>query len=196
MRCTFLCYTTQQLYSKPPTHITRHVSPTTPDLPPHTDARILHSCSYIFIVSTNKQILRYERVDGVPLTATLYLPPGYDPKQHGPMPTILWAYPREFKTKDAAGQMRRSPYQFSGISSTDAKLWLARGFAILDGPSFPIIGEGDQEANDTYLEQLTSSARAAVKHVIEMGVADPAKVSVGGHSYGAFMVSGESRRVL
>lgn len=33
------------------------------------------------------------------LTATLYLPPGYDKDRDGRLPCILWAYPREFKTK-------------------------------------------------------------------------------------------------
>lgn len=38
------------------------------------------------------------------MTATLYLPPGYDKEKDGPLPCLIWAYPREFKSKDAAGQ--------------------------------------------------------------------------------------------
>jgi hypothetical protein len=48
---------------------------------------------------------------------------------------------------------------------------------------------GDEEPNDTYVEQLTAAGRAAVDEVVRRGVADPARVSVGGHSYGAFMTA-------
>lgn len=136
-----------------------------------------------------KEVLRYKRSDGVDLTGTLYLPPGYSVEKGGPLPTILWAYPREYKSKEAAGQMRRSPHQFTGIGSLSPTLWLARGYAVLDGPGFPIVAEGDEEPNDTYVEQLTASAEAAVKELVSRGVTDPARVSVGGHSYGAFMAA-------
>lgn len=136
-----------------------------------------------------KEIIKYKRNDGVQLMATLYLPPSYDPSRDGPLPMLMWAYPREFKNKDNAGQMRGSPNTFAGIGSTSALLWLSRGFAILDGPTMPIIGEGDEEANDRYVEQLIASAQAAVDEVIRRGVADPKKIAVGGHSYGAFMTA-------
>lgn len=136
-----------------------------------------------------KEVLRYKRDDGVDLTGTLYLPPGHNPERDGPLPTILWAYPREFKSKEAAGQMRRSPHQFSSIGSQSPLLWLARGYAVLDGPTFPIVAEGDQEPNDSYVEQLTAAGRAAVEELVRRGITDPARVSVGGHSYGAFMTA-------
>jgi dipeptidyl aminopeptidase/acylaminoacyl peptidase len=136
-----------------------------------------------------KEIIRYARSDGVQLTATLYTPPGYDPAKNGPVPTLMWAYPREFKSKDNASQMRGSPFAFAGIGSTSPLLWLARGFAILDGPTMPIIGEGDEEPNERYVEQLVASAQAAVDEVVKRGVADRSKIAVGGHSYGAFMTA-------
>uniref|UniRef100_A0A7S0MZS3 Probable glutamyl endopeptidase, chloroplastic n=2 Tax=Pyramimonas obovata TaxID=1411642 RepID=A0A7S0MZS3_9CHLO len=144
---------------------------------------------YAKLRDLQKEIIQYEREDGTPLTATLYTPPGYDSERDGPLPTLLWAYPREFKTKEAAGQLRDSPYRFSGIGPSSPLLHLARGYAVLDGPTMPIIGEGDAEPNDTYVEQLTSSARAAVEEVVRRGVADPARIAVGGHSYGAFMAA-------
>ncbi|GFR47310.1 hypothetical protein Agub_g8997, partial [Astrephomene gubernaculifera] len=154
---------------------------------------------YPHLRELRREVLRYPRAsDGVMLTATLYLPPGYDQATHGSLPCIVWAYPREFKTKEAAGQMRRSPHQFTSIGSTSPTLWLTRGFAVLDGPTLPIVadekeGEGEggkaPEPNDTFVEQLTDSARAAVNEVVRRGVADPARISVGGHSYGAFMTA-------
>jgi len=97
-----------------------------------------------------KEVIRYQREDGVKLTATLYLPPGYSPSEDGPLPCLVWSYPGEFKSKEAAGQVRRSPNKFARISNNFPLLWLARGFAILADPTIPIIGEGNQEGNDRY----------------------------------------------
>jgi len=120
--------------------------------------------------------------------ATLYLPPGYKPED-GPLPMLMWAYPREFKSAKAAGQMRGSPYQFVRIGATSYLLLLTQGYAILAGPTMPIIGEGDKEPNDTYVEQLVASAKAAVDEVVRRGVADRDRIAIGGHSYGAFMTA-------
>ena len=137
-----------------------------------------------------KEIIKYKRDDGVELNGTLYTPPGYDAERDGPLPLLMWAYPREFKSKEAASQLRDSPYRFTGIGPSSALVWLARGYAILDGPALPIIGEGEGiEPNDTYVEQLVSGARAAVNAVVQRGVADPERIAVGGHSYGAFMAA-------
>ncbi|GAB2301826.1 hypothetical protein Dimus_035852 [Dionaea muscipula] len=144
---------------------------------------------YPQLASLQKEMIRYQRMDGVQLTATLYLPPGYDPSKDGPLPCLIWSYPGEFKSKDAAGQVRGSPNEFAGIGPTSPLLWLARRFAILSGPTIPIIGEGNEEANDRYVEQLVSSAQAAVDEVIRRGVAHPDKIAIGGHSYGAFMTA-------
>ena len=46
------------------------------------------------------------------------------------------------------------------------------GYAILDDPAIPIIGEGDKEPNDTYIEQLMSGAQAAVDELVRRGVGD------------------------
>lgn len=136
-----------------------------------------------------KEIIKYKRSDGLELNGTLYLPPGYDPARDGPLPTLLWAYPREYKNKEAAGQLRKSPHTFPGIGSTSPLLFLARRYAVLDGPGFPIVAEGEEEPNDTYIEQLTDCARAAVEELQRRGVSDPARIAVGGHSYGAFMAA-------
>ncbi|CAK8544408.1 unnamed protein product [Lathyrus sativus] len=144
---------------------------------------------YPQLASLQKEMIRYQRKDGVQLTATLYLPPGYNPSTDGPLPCLVWSYPGEFKSKDAASQVRGSPNEFAGIGSTSPLLWLAQRFAILSGPTIPIIGEGKEEANDSYVEQLVASAEAAVEEVIRRGVAHPKKIAVGGHSYGAFMTA-------
>jgi len=136
----------------------------------------------------NKEQIRYRRADGVELTATLYLPPGFDVRG-GRAPVLMWAYPREFKTAAAASQVTGSPWRFNQISYWGPLPFLARGFVVLDNPSMPIVGEGDAEPNDTYIEQLVASAQAAVDEVVRRGVGHPEAMAIGGHSYGAFMTA-------
>lgn len=143
---------------------------------------------YPQIKDVKKQVLKYKRPDGVDLTANLYLPAGYK-KEDGPLPTFLWAYPAEFKSKDNAGQVKGSPYTFTRINWGSPIYWVVRGYAILDNASIPIVGEGDKEPNDTYIEQLVASAKAAIDYGASLGVVDPKRVGVGGHSYGAFMTA-------
>ncbi len=136
-----------------------------------------------------KEQIRYRRADGVELTGTLYLPAGYDARRDGPLPVLMWAYPQEFKSAAAASQVTDSPYRFNRISYWGPLPFLARGFAVLDDPSMPIVGEGDAEPNDTYVTQLIASAQAAIDELARRGVGDPERVAVGGHSYGAFMTA-------
>src|SRR5690606_33129424 len=67
--------------------------------------------------------------------------------------------------------------------------FLAKGYVVLNNPTMPIVGEGDAEPNDTYVQQLVASAQAAVDEVVRRGVADRGRIAVGGHSYGAFMTA-------
>lgn len=143
---------------------------------------------YPQLKDVKKEVLKYKRADGVELTADLYLPPGYK-KEQGPLPGFVWAYPREFKSADAAGQVKGSPYTFTRISWGSPIFWVMRGYAILDNASMPIVGEGDKEPNDTYVPQLVASAQAVVDYAVELGVLDRERVGVGGHSYGAFMTA-------
>ena len=136
-----------------------------------------------------KEFIQYERADGVPLTATLYLPAEYEAERDGPLPTLVWAYPREYRSAAAAGQVSDSPYRFNRVSYWGAVPYVLRGFAVLDGASIPIIGEGDDEPNDTFREQLVAGARAAVQEGVRRGVTDPDRTAIGGHSYGAFMTA-------
>lgn len=141
---------------------------------------------YPQLSGVTRQVLRYKREDGVDLTADLYLPAGYK-KEDGPLPTFLWAYPVEFKSKSSASQVKGSPHTFIRVGWGSAIFWVTRGYAILNNTSIPIVGEGDAQPNDTYIQQLVSSARAAIDYGASLGVVDRNRVGVGGHSYGAFM---------
>ena len=135
-----------------------------------------------------KQVLKYKRADGVDLSANLYLPPGYKPED-GPLPTLMEAYPTEYKTRSAAGQMRGSPYQFPFLDWGSPVPFVTQGYAVLENATIPIIGEGQAEPNDTYVEQLVASAKAAIDEGARLGVVDRNRVAVMGHSYGAFMTA-------
>ncbi len=133
-----------------------------------------------------RQFVTYKRSDGVTLSGTLYLPPGY--KQGQKLPLVMWAYPREFGDADTAGQVTGSPNQFTLLRGYSHMFLLLSGYAIFDNPTMPIVGPGET-ANDTYVEQLVASAEAAVNKVVEMGVTDRDHIGVGGHSYGGFMTA-------
>jgi len=135
-----------------------------------------------------KQVLRYKRSDGVDLSANLYLPPGYK-KADGPLPTLMEAYPTEYKTKSAAGQISGSPYEFPFLNWGSPIPFVTQGYAVLENATIPIVGEGQAEPNDSYVDQLVASAQAAIDEGVRLGVADRNRVAVMGHSYGAFMTA-------
>ncbi len=143
---------------------------------------------YAGIKMPTKQLLKYKRADGVDLTATLWLPAGYD-KSKGPLPTLMEAYPAEFKTRDAASQVAGSPNRYPTFGGSSHVYMVQAGYAILESATIPIIGEGDQQPNDSYVEQLVAGAKAAIDEGVKLGVVDRNRVAVMGHSYGAFMTA-------
>ena len=134
----------------------------------------------------SKQLVRYKRKDGDDLSFTLYLPPGY--RQGTPLPTVVWAYPIEFSDAGVAGQVAGSTNRFTTISGYSHLFFLLRGYAVLDDATMPVIGD-PETMNNTYIEQIVSSAQAAIDQAVGMGVTDRERVGVGGHSYGAFMTA-------
>ncbi len=143
---------------------------------------------FVMLEGMSKELITYEREDGVELSATLYLPPEYSLDQ-GPLPMLMWAYPQDYVSADAAGQVSGSPCRFDYVGWWSPVIWLTQGYAVLDDPSMPIIARGDEEPNDTFVQQLVMDAGAAVEEVVSMGVAERDRIAIGGHSYGAFMTA-------
>ena len=143
---------------------------------------------YPNLTGIQKELIQYKRDDGLDLSANLYLPPGYK-KEDGPLPTFVWAYPREYKNKSDAAQVTGSPYRFKSLSFYGPIPWVTQGYAVINNAAMPIIGEGDEEPNDSFREQLVASAKAAIDEGVRRGVTDPDRVAIGGHSYGAFMTA-------
>lgn len=133
-----------------------------------------------------KQLVTYKRADGVQLSFTLYLPPGY--KEGTRLPTVVWAYPLEFNDAATAGQVSGSTQRFTTIGGPSHLFFLLQGYAVLDNATMPVVGD-PETVNNTYVEQIVESAKAAINKAAEMGVTDPERVGVGGHSYGAFMTA-------
>ncbi|HSL52848.1 MAG TPA: prolyl oligopeptidase family serine peptidase [Pyrinomonadaceae bacterium] len=133
-----------------------------------------------------KQLVTYKRADGVQCSFTLYLPPDY--KEGTRLPTIVWAYPLEFTDAGTAGQITGSTQKATSIVGPSHLFFLLEGYAILDNATMPVVGS-PETVNNTYVEQIVMSAKAAIDKATEMGVTDPERVGVGGHSYGAFMTA-------
>lgn len=142
------------------------------------------------IKNVYKEVIKYKRKDGVDLSGTLYLPDGYDRiKKTEKLPLLIWAYPEEFKDKSSAGQSNKNPNEFTYPSYGSFIYWATKGYAVLDDASFPIIGEGTTEPNDTFMTQLVDDAAAAIDAVDKLGYINRKKCAIGGHSYGAFMTA-------
>ncbi len=144
---------------------------------------------FVSIQNVHKEVITYKRDDGLDLSGTLYLPIGYDTKKKEKMPLIIWAYPAEYKDKSNAGQSTKNPNAFTFPYYGSMVYWVTRGYVVLDDASFPIVGEGDEQPNDTYVKQLVANAKAAIDYVDSLGYIDRNKIACGGHSYGAFMVA-------
>jgi dipeptidyl aminopeptidase/acylaminoacyl peptidase len=133
-----------------------------------------------------RRVVTYKRADGVDLSFTLYTPPGW--KEGTRLPTFVWAYPLEFVDRSTASQNTNSAQTFVSVTGPSPLFLALAGYAVLDNASMPIVGD-PATVNDTYVDQLVADAQAVVDQAVSMGVADPARIAVGGHSYGAFMTA-------
>jgi dipeptidyl aminopeptidase/acylaminoacyl peptidase len=144
---------------------------------------------YTQLDGVKKEKISYKRADGIDLTGDLYLPAGYNKEKDGPLPVLIWAYPREFNSAADAAQIRGSQDKFTTISSGGPLFFVTQGYAILDNAEMPIVAKEGKKPNDTFVEQLKLNAEAAINKLSDMGVGDRNRMAVGGHSYGAFMTA-------
>ncbi|MCA1638725.1 MAG: prolyl oligopeptidase family serine peptidase [Acidobacteria bacterium] len=86
------------------------------------------------------------------------------------------------------GQVSGSTNRFTSIGGISHLFFLLNGYAVLDNATMPVVGD-PETVNDTFIKQINDSAKAAIDKGVEMGVVDPQRVGVGGHSYGAFMTA-------
>ena len=133
-----------------------------------------------------KRLVRYQRADGVPLSFQLHLPPGYE--EGTALPTVVYAYPLEYSSAATAGQVRGSTQRFMRIYGASHLYFLLQGYAVLDRTAMPMLGD-PETTYDTFVPQLVADADAAVAKAVEMGVADPKRIGIIGHSHGGLMVA-------
>jgi dipeptidyl aminopeptidase/acylaminoacyl peptidase len=138
---------------------------------------------YPQLAGVSREVLRYQRADGVGLSGTLYLPANYRKGQK--LPTLVWIYPYEFTDQEQAEQLDLRNFRYHQVKGPSPLAAVVAGYAVLMNPTVPIMYEGSS-VNDGYLAQLVSSLEAAVGHLVELGVSDPARMAVGGRSYGSF----------
>jgi dipeptidyl aminopeptidase/acylaminoacyl peptidase len=138
------------------------------------------------LTAVKKELVTYKRDDGVELSGTLYLPADWKPGTR--LPAVIWAYPLEYGDRGTAGQVRGSANRFTFYRGTSELFFVTQGYAVLDNATMPVIGD-PKTVNDTFVQQIVDNARAAIRKLDEMGVGDPERVGVGGHSYGAFMTA-------
>lgn len=145
------------------------------------------SNSYRLLNGMQHRILRYKRSDYLELTANLYLPSGYDPERDGPLPTLIWAYPKSYSDPSYAAQTNFSPYEFYEARWYRPAIWVRRGYAVVDGPPMPIIGRNKASPNDDFIRQIKLSAQALVSRLLRLGISEKGRIGIGGNSYGAFL---------
>jgi dipeptidyl aminopeptidase/acylaminoacyl peptidase len=173
--------------------LTRHETPTEPPNyyvrnagggPPQVLTKFTDPSTIVRKIK--KQLVTYKRADGVDLSFVLYLPPDY--KEGTRLPTFIWAYPYEYNDASTASQVTGSPWRFTTITGPSPLFMALQGYAVLNDAAMPVIGT-PKEVNDTYVQQIVMDAKAAIDKGVAMGVTDPNRVGVGGHSYGGFMTA-------
>ena len=174
-----------------PVFLTRKQSPTEP---PNVYLRTMTSSRALThftdptpqLRQITKRLVTYQRPDGVKLSFTLYLPPGY--KEGTRLPTIVWAYPLDYTDPSAAGQVTASPQEFTQIAGASPVFLALEGYAVLNDAAMPVVGP-TETAYDTFIDQIVANAKAAIDKAVELGVTDRDRVGVAGHSHGALMTA-------
>ncbi|MBM3311165.1 MAG: S9 family peptidase, partial [Candidatus Aminicenantes bacterium] len=138
------------------------------------------------LTGVKRELVKYKRDDGVDLSGTLYLPADHQPGAR--LPVVVWAYPLEYSDASTAGQVRGSVNRFTFYRGTSQLFFVTQGYAVLDNAQMPVVGD-PKTVNDTFVKQIVANAKAAIDTLDKMGVGDPKRVGVGGHSYGAFMTA-------
>jgi len=118
------------------------------------------------------RVIDYQDDKGAPLRAALLLPAGYETGKRYPM--ITWVY------GGASGSAAVRTFGLDGQGIDNMQFFATRGFAVLY-PDTPL-------RTGTPVQDLVKSVIPAVRKAVELGIADPARVGVMGHSYGGYSV--------
>jgi dipeptidyl aminopeptidase/acylaminoacyl peptidase len=134
---------------------------------------------------TRQQIV-YRRADSVLLSAMLYLPAQFKPGKR--LPTVFWIYPKDYSDQQQASRVTTQSQRYFEVRGPSRFSVLTQGYALVDAPSMPIVGD-IVSGRDDYLPQLISSAAACIDYLVELGIAERGNIAAMGRSYGALAVA-------
>ena len=121
--------------------------------------------------------IRFKAKDGTPLEGLLVKPVGYEAGKR--YPTLL--------------RLHGGPvYEFSHEFMADWQAYAAQGYAVVAINPRGSSGRGFDFAKAIYADwgnKDVEDVLAGVDHVVEMGIADPARLGIGGWSYGAILTN-------
>jgi dipeptidyl aminopeptidase/acylaminoacyl peptidase len=130
------------------------------------------------LTASQRVQFKFTRPDKVELNAEAVLPADWSPGTA--LPTVFWVYPNDYRSAAAASQNRRAPNRFPSQSPLNPEVLVTQGYAVVYA-DIAVVG-----TNDQYVKEIGASAKAAIDECARRGFTDPARVGVGGHSYGAF----------
>jgi dipeptidyl aminopeptidase/acylaminoacyl peptidase len=119
------------------------------------------------------KLVRWRGLDGQELSGALLLPSHYEAQKRYPL--LVWVYGGSLGSND------RNVFGFTGLGGPyNMQLFATRGYAVF-APDAP------QQIGSPMLD-LAKTVLPGINKVIEMGVADPDRVGIMGHSYGGYSV--------
>jgi dipeptidyl aminopeptidase/acylaminoacyl peptidase len=132
------------------------------------------------IAKPQYRTFQYQTVAGQTLSGSLLLPYGYSPGQR--YPVIVYVYGGSVAP---AGDWA-NPYSIRSSGLIDPLILAGRGYAVLI-PSVPLEPMG--QSSDPMLD-LDKGVKPAIEKVVELGIADPDRIGLMGHSYGGYTAYG------
>ena len=130
-----------------------------------------------YVARADVEKLQFESADGTPVEAFLVRPLNYDPNTR--YPTILWLH---------GGPAAQFDFGYQEI----AQLYAANGYAVIMPNPRGSTGYGSEFAHGTVAawgKNDFADVMAAIDYAIEIGVADSARLGVGGWSYGGILTN-------
>lgn len=120
------------------------------------------------------RLVEWLGADGRALRGALLLPADYRPTRRYPLVVLVYG--------GEAGSESLNVFGLGGSSAENMQLLATRGYAVLY-PDTPLrVGHA--------LDDLESAVLPGVNRVIELGVADPGRLAIMGHSYGGYSTLG------